>query len=195
MCGICQRQINDWYNEMPEINPFVAALSLRASDCVNCCILLITIWKSARLLSASLEGAKTLMAATVMRWSVPISSLDKDNPSSSVRSAPVHPGASICWLPPEMSCAEVGKGRQESAFNALGGAKGDRPTGKNALNTSANRGVSGMLEGHWRREERPFNQFLRKWGLIQFRVPTSAFRQQLSCQQVPHGICGVDVLE
>lgn len=142
---------------MPEINPFVAALFLRASDCVNCCILLITIWKSARLLSASLEGAKTLMAATVMRWSVPISSLDKDNPSSSVCSAPVLPGSLHLLAAggrPELSCSEVGKGRQESALNALGSAKGDRPTGKNALNMSADRGARGSLEGHCRGDER-----------------------------------------
>lgn len=96
---------------------------------------------------------------------------------------------------PELGCAEVGKGRQESTLNALGTTKGDRPTGKKALNMSADRRVRGILEGDWMREERPFNQFLRNWGLIQSRVLTSSLRQQFLCQQVPYGISRVDALD
>lgn len=72
-------------------------------------------------------------------------------------SAPVSPGSLHLLAAggrPELSCSEVGKGRQESALNALGGAKGDRPTGKNALNMSADRGARGSLEGHCRGDER-----------------------------------------
>lgn len=54
----------------------------------------------------------------------------------------------------ELSCSKEGEGRQESALNALGGAKGDRPTGKNALNITADRGAEGSLEGHCRGDER-----------------------------------------
>lgn len=181
MCGICQRQIVVWYNEMLEINPFVAALFLRASDCVNCCILLIPIWKSARLLLASLEGAKTLMAATVMRWSVPISSLDKDNPSSSACSAPVRPGASICWLPvahrsrAARKKVKAGRNRRSTppamlrAVGRLGSTTWIRLQGSDTY--------TGVSLG-W--EKRPFERFLRTWGLIQARVPTSNSSSALS---------------